>query len=225
MTRTPLTLIAVATLLTAGANTAPASAQETPRERAMSVLPSDLYESVAALAAASGVPDEPIFNKALEGVAKRVPTPLLLPAIEAYAGRLGVARDALGPAAATPLLVAGADALQRGVPSDALRALEADGARSPVALLVLADLHETGVPTDRALAVLREAIAQRTQDDRMLDIPADVRRLIRDGRPPTDAADRVRQTLRDRRGGGVGPPVPPGSQPTTDRVRRPGGGV
>ena len=57
----------------------------------------------------------------------------------------------------------------------------------------------------------------------MLDIPADVRRLVREGRPLSDAADQVRRGLQIGRGnGGVGPPVPPGSDPTTDR--RPRGG-
>ena len=121
------------------------------------------------------------------------------------------------------LLVAGADALQRGIPARALRALDSEATRSPTAVLVLTELHETGVPTDRALEVLREATAQRTREDRMLDIPADVRRLVREGRPPSDAADQVRRGLQRGRGnGGVGPPVPPGSDPTTDR--RPRGG-
>jgi hypothetical protein len=141
-----------------------------------------------------------------------------------YGDRLGSARRALGPAADVPLLVAGADALQRGVPATALESLPADRPRSAVALLVLAELHESGVPTDRALAVLRQALDARTDEARMLGITARVRRLIRDGVPPREAIDRVRRTLRRDRGR-VGPPVPPGSEPTTsdgllrDRIR------
>ena len=217
MTRTPLTLLTLVVLVTPAAQ-----AQESARERAQRTLPAAIFENVSALAAdvsSSGILDEPLFNKALEGVAKRVPVDRLMPVIEAYAGRLGEARDAFGPTAAVPLLVAGADALQRGVPADALRSLDSETARSPMAVLVLAELHETGVPTDRALAVLREATAQRIREDRMLDIPADVRRLIREGRPPSDAADQVRRGLQRGRGNGdVGPPVPPGSEPTTDRA-------
>ena len=225
MTRTPLTLITLAILVTPAAQ-----AQESARARAQRTLPADVFASVSALAAegsSSGIPGGPLFNKALEGVAKRVPMDRLMPAIEALAGRLGRARNALGPSAAVPLLVAGADALQRGLPADALRALDSEATRSPTAVLVLTELHETGVPTDRALQVLREATAQRTREDRMLDIPADVRRLIRDGRQPSDAADQVRRGLQRGRGNGdVGPPVPPGSEPTTDRVapKRPRGG-
>ena len=225
MIRTPLTLLTLAILVTPAAQ-----AQESARERAQRTLPADVFANVSALAAdgsSSGIPDGPLFNKALEGMAKRVPMDRLMPAIEALAGRLGQARNAFGPTAAVPLLVAGADALQRGVPADALRSLDSEATRSPTAVLVLTELHDAGVPTDRALAVLREATAQRTREDRMLDIPANVRRLIREGRPPSDAADQVRRGLQRGRGnGGVGPPVPPGSEPATDRVSptRPRGG-
>ena len=219
MTRTPLMLFTLAILVTPGAQ-----AQESARARAQRTLPADVFANVSALAAdgsSSGIPDGPLFNKALEGVAKRVPVDRLMPVIEALAGRLGQARNALGPTATVPLLVAGADALQRGVPADALRALDSDATRSPTAVLVLTELHDAGVPMDRALAVLREATAQRTREDRMLEIPAEVQRLIRDGRPPSDAADQVRRGLRRGRGNGdVGPPVPPGSEPTTDRRPR-----
>jgi len=219
MTRTPLTLLTLAVLVTPAAQ-----AQETARERAQRTLPAAVFENVSALAAdgsSSGIPDEPLFSKALEGVAKRVSMDRLMPVIEAYAGRLGEARNAFGPTAAVPSLVAGADALLRGVPADALRSLDSEAARSPMAVLVLTELHEAGVPTDRALAVLRDAIARRIREDRMLDIPADVRRLIREGRPPSDAADQVRRGLQRGRGNGdVGPPVPPGSEPTTDRASR-----
>lgn len=218
MRRTALLLIALTAWALPGL-----TAQETARDRARQTLPPEVFADITELAAevsATGIPDEPLFNKALEGMAKRVPPSRLLPAIRVYAGRLGDARRALGPAAGVPLLVAGADALQRGVTADALRSLPSDRPRSPVAVLVLAELLESGVPTDRAIAILRQAMEQRTQDARMLDITARVRRLIRDGVPPREAVDRVRRALqRDR--GGVGPPVPPGSEPTTrDRLRR-----
>ena len=224
MRRTAVTLITLLALTLGGLE-----AQESARARAQRTLPPEIFENLTLLAdglSAAGVPDEPLFNKALEGMAKRVPADRLLPAVRAYAGRLGAARSALGPTAGIPLLVAGADALQRGVSADALRSLPADRLRSPMAVLVLAELLESGVPTDRALAILRQAMEHRTQDARMLDIAARVRRLIRDGVPPHEAVDRVRRALqRDR--AGVGPPVPPGSEPTTtDRLRRrPSGGT
>ena len=214
---------AALTLLTVTMLTAPGlGAQESARDRAQRTLSPEIFRDLTAFAEdmeASGIPDEPLFIKALEGMAKRVPPDRLLPAVRAYAGRLGDARVALGPDAGVPLLVAGADALQRGVSRDALQSLPRDRPRSPMAVLVLTDLLESGVPTDRALAILREAMAQRTRDDRILDISARVRRLIRDGVAPQDAVDRVRRALARDRAGNVGPPVPPGSEPvTTDRL-------
>jgi hypothetical protein len=53
--------------------------------------------------ATSGVPDEPLYVKALEGAAKRVPPERLVPAVREYAARLGEARLALGAGAPVPL--------------------------------------------------------------------------------------------------------------------------
>jgi hypothetical protein len=196
-------------------------AQESARERAQRILAPEVFAELSRLAgelSATGVPDEPLYNKALEGMAKRVPPDRLVPAVRDYATRLGEARRAFGAGASVPLLVAGADALQRGVPSVALESLPSDRPRSPMAVLALTELIESGVPRDRAILILRDAIAERAQDDRMLDISARVRRLIRQGVAPQDAVDRVRRTLRSR-GDRVGPAVPPGSEPiTSDRI-------
>jgi hypothetical protein len=215
-------------VLAAAAIASPSLAQETPRARAERVLPPPLFAEVSTLAAelqGSGISEEPLFAKALEGAAKRVPQERLVPAVREYALRLRSAREALGPTADVPLLVAGADALQRGVPLGSLRSLPNDRPRSPMALLVLAELVESGVPVDRALEMVREAMAQRAMDGRMLDASARVRMLIRQGVPPRDAVERVRAMLRDARGR-AGPALPPGSEPINrnrPRVRSRGG--
>lgn len=211
MTRT---ILAMATLLSVFA--VGLQAQETPRERAERTLPAEVLRELSALAVEmdeASVPTEPLYAKALEGAAKRVPAAMLLPAVRSYAGRLGDARQAFGLAAPTPLIVAGADAIQRGVTVEALRGLPSDRPRSPMAVVALADLLESGVPVDRALAILREIMSQRVGDDRMLDVSARVRRLIRDGLTPQEAIDRVRRNLQRLRDGSLGPPVPPGSTP------------
>lgn len=194
-------------------NPVTAGPTESARARAQRTLPAEIFAELEELSAemeAGGVPGEPLFAKALEGAVKRVPPDRLVAGVRAHAGRLQMAREALGPGANAPLLVAGADALQRGVPADALRALPSDRPRSPVALLVLAELMESGVPTDRALETVQQAMRQRIQDRRMLDIPARVRRLVRDGVPPREAIDRVRRMMRRDRGGMVGPHLPVG---------------
>ena len=207
-------------------------AQETVRDRARESLPAQVFQSLDALAteaAAEGIPAEPLYNKALEGMAKHVPPDRLLPAISRYAGQLRQARGAFGMAGSGPLLIAGADALQRGVEVEILRRLgegEGEGpGPSPMAVLVLADLVEAGVPADRALGVLREAMRMRAQEQQMLGISGRVRQLMRQGQSPQDAADQVRRSLqRGRGGGGVGPPVPPGSEPVTQGRRQSGKG-
>jgi hypothetical protein len=210
----------------------PLSGQESPRERARAALPSGLFEEINALAVQAerdGIPSDPLFNKALEGVAKRVPTDQLLPAVNRYAVRLREAHRAFGENATGPLVVAGADALQRGVGEDALMRLgrgEGGGhGPSPVAVLVLADLVEDGVPAERALGVLQEALRMRAREQEMLGIPNQVRQLMRQGQSAQDAAEQVRRALqRGRGGGGVGPPVPPGSEPMTQGRRQGGKG-
>jgi hypothetical protein len=203
----------------------PVAAQDTPRTRAQSTLPADVFSQVDAAARAvelEGIPGDILFNKALEGAAKRVPNDRLLPAVEAYAGRLRQARGAFGREAQAPLLVAGADALQRGVHADLLRGLGESADRSPMACLVLADLVETGIGGDRALSLVREAMQRRAREQQMLDMPAQVRRLMRQGQSARDAVEEVRRGLQRQRGGGLTPPVAPGAEPQT-RGRRPGG--
>lgn len=199
---------------------APASA----RERARETLSPPTFSVVDALAqslAGEGIPAEAVYGKALEGTAKGVSAERLTLALEAYAGRLRAAHGAFGRGAQAALTVAGADALQRGVDVASLRALGEDEGRSPMAVVVLADLVETGVPADRAVDLVREALRQRTRERELLDMPARVRVLIRDGASARDAAEQVRRTIQRRRGGGVTAPVAPGSEPlTTDRLRR-----
>ena len=218
---------AVLMMMTAG----PSMAQEGVRDRARETLPAQVFEGINALATEftqEGIPFEPLFNKALEGMAKRVPPARILPAVTQYAGQIRLARDAFGGAGSGPLYVAGADALQRGVDAELLRQLERqqEGSPepSPMAVLVLADLVEAGIPADRALGMVREALRMRAGEQQMLGMTARVRQLMRQGQSPQDAAEQVRRSLQRGRGGGVGPPVPPGSEPVTKGRRQGGNG-
>jgi hypothetical protein len=218
ITRT--TLIVAATLAVFNSV---AAAQETARSRAQEVLPPAVFTQIDAMAGQAGtegIPGDLLFNKVLEGIAKRVPAERLGPAVEAYAGRLLQARSAFGPEAASPLLMVGADAIQRGVGPEALRLLGESPDLSPMAVLVLADLVESGVPANRALALVREALQRRTRERDMLGMPEQVRRLMRQGQSAQQAAEQVRRALGRGRAGGVGPPVPPGSEPVTQQRQR-----
>jgi len=216
------TIRRIGILFLAAGTLTPLAAQETARTRARDALPSPVFQELERMGGElerDGIPPELLFNKALEGVAKRVPPDRIVPAVAAYAGRLRQARGMFGPASTPPLLVAGADALQRGVPAQALQRLGAREDRSPMSVLVLAELVETGVPTDRAVELVGEALQRRTREREMLGIPEEVRRLMRQGQSAQDAAEQIRRALRRGRGGSVGPPVPPGSEPLTDERR------
>lgn len=226
--RRSILFLTVSLLLGQGALTA----QESARERARVALSAGLFQEIDALATRAegeGISPDPLFNKALEGVAKHVPEAQLLPAVNRYAVRLREAHGAFGVNSPGPLVVAGADALQRGVGVEDLRRLGRAGGEgpgpSPMAVLVLADLVEAGVPAERALGVLQEAMRMRTREQEMLGISAQVRRLMRQGQSAQEAADHVRRALQQGRGGGgVGPPVPPGSEPVTQGRRQAGKG-
>lgn len=205
----------------------PLGAQGTdPRSRARDVLPAEVLEGVEALARQAeveGVPVEPLYDKALEGVAKGVPADRILPAVSAQADRLRTVRGVWGPEAGTAVLVAGVDALVKGVPPESLGRLGPTD-RTAMSVLVLGDLVESGVLPEDAVGVVREAMARQAGDQDLLAIPSAVRRLLRDGRTPARAVDAVRRALRDGRpvhrvpdvardGGGPGAPAHPGADP------------
>ena len=198
----------------------------TGRDRARAALPSEVFEQVeqvAAEAAAAGLPVEPLWDKALEGAAKRVPAPRIAPAVTDYAERLRAAQSALGAGHPPGGLVAGADALRRGVPAEALARLAPGREQTPMALLVLADLVETGVPADRAIDVVREALDRRTADEEMLGLAARVRAAMRQGQSAGAAAEGVRRAIREGRVRSAPSdqpvPAPPGAEPVTRTTR------
>lgn len=177
------------------------AAQESKRDRVTAMFSAaelEQIDAIAARAAGAGVVADPIYDKALEGAAKRVPVERILPALEAYATRLEDAQGLLGATATPAAVVAGADALGRGVSRDAVRAVGQDaGERSPVALVVLGDLADAGIPADGALAAVRQALQRDQAPDALLHVPAAVRRLMRDGQAPDRAINDVTRLMRD----------------------------
>ena len=214
----------------------PLAAQTSIHDRALAVLPAEVLQALEALVEASesdGFPAELLYTKAVEGVAKGARPGQIVPVVSAYANQIRKARVALGPDVPRSTLVAGVDALVRGVPVESLISL-APAERTPMALVVLADLVESGVPAADAVSVVREAMTRQTGDEEMLSIPAAVKTLIRDGRAAGAAADAIRRAIRDGRpihdlpsigGDGLRVPAPPGSEPVTRDRRRSGGGV
>lgn len=218
-------------------------AQEGRWERVEQAYSAERAAEIRALvreAARQGVPPEPLLDKALEGAAKGVAPTLVLGALSDYSGRLGRARALVVPSESRAELVAAADALQRGVPEDVIRAAAAEPGDDAIALVVLGDLVEMGVPVARAEEVVADALGRGARGERLLTVPAAVRRLIREGVLPPEAVTRVQEAM--SRGGPPGrvpgagpgatpggnppvsPPVPPGAGPPEGRGRPPGSG-
>ncbi len=207
-----------------------AQAQDARFERIREAFPAQAVsqiEVVLADAQAAGVPTEPLVAKVLEGAAKGVPAERVVAALSAYAERLGEAHALVGEDRDPGAVVAGADALRRGVPAEAVRSLAGHGAGElAVPLVVLGDLMEAGVPVDYAYEVVQRARDQQHDPDEMLAIPGAVRRMMREGQTPAEAADLVGKAIgrgkfkdflspqdQPTASPPSGPPVPPGAGP------------
>ena len=123
-------------------------------------------EAVVEAAGRNGVPVGPLYDKALEGAAKRVPPARVMPALREYSGRMQRAQGLLGGTPDAAWVVAGADALRRGVAADALTSIGREaGTRTPMALVVMGDLLDAGVPAGRAMEVMREALVRTSGEE------------------------------------------------------------
>ena len=69
--------------------------------------------------------------------------------------------------------------------------------RTPMALVVMGDLMEAGVPSGRAMEVMQEALVRTTGEEGLLDVPTALRRLVREGALAPDAARQVLRAMRD----------------------------
>lgn len=90
----------------------------------------DLIAEVEALAAAEGIPADPLLRKISEGQAKGVPAPRIRPAVVQLGERLVRGRDLCGEAADPLCVEAAADAVANGFADDALRGLAGPGGRA-----------------------------------------------------------------------------------------------
>jgi len=140
-----------------------------------------------------GLPAQPLYAKAAEGVLKGADDTRILTATRTLARELGEARAALGEESDEAELIAGASALHAGAPAATLRRLrERGGARRAkgalaVPLVVLADLASRGIPPAVAGASLEALAARNASDDQFTALRAAIERDIEAGRTPTDA--------------------------------------
>ena len=170
-------------------------------------LGADAREAIVRLADSlrvAGVPAEPLYAKAAEGVLKGADDARIVTAVRTLARELTQARAALGTAAPAGDVLAAASALHAGVPAAAIRRLRDAGA-GPLALplVVLADLAARGVPPAGAAGSIAELLARGASDAELNGYRAGVERDIASGRDARTAADaRLQATLLqlDRRG-------------------------
>ncbi|UCF20395.1 MAG: hypothetical protein JSU87_03035 [Gemmatimonadota bacterium] len=204
-------------------------AQDARLERIRQAFPAEAVsriEGILAESEAAGVPTGPLYAKALEGVAKGVPADRVVAALNAYAEHLQNALSLVGAGHGAAAVVAGADALRRGVPVEAVRSLASQYSGDlAVPLVVMGDLIETGVPADGAYEVVQDALQKQQTPEEMLAIPGAVRQLMREGSGAGEAANAVGRAInRGQFGGQIqqgkpgaappkGPPVPPGAGP------------
>ncbi len=145
-----------------------------------------------------GFPTDLLVAKTAEGAAKGVEAALVFEALSDYAARLDQAHAILGGKASATSLQATADVMAIGVPDDVVRTVASanrEDARLAASMVALGDLVAAGVPPDQAEALLLDASFRRGENDRMLQIPALVRRWIRQGFQPAEAAAEVRRSL------------------------------
>lgn len=223
-------LVALVAVVIGVGSPTPVTGQERDARRLEDAMPAEQaarVREIAREAREAGVPPGLIARKAFEGVAKGYPPERVVSALDAYAGRLREARELLGPDRRPASLAAGAEALRRGVPRDAIRSMgdRGRGARDlAVPLIVLSDLTEAGVPTENALEMVNSAMDRGTRGDQMLGLSAAVRRRMQQGADWSTAVEEVRrragaqsrqrdrQSQPSRRPDGA-TPVPPGSDP------------
>lgn len=172
-------------------------------------------ETLLEQSARDGIPRSLLVDKAVEGVAKGMNAEVVMGAVSQLARELRVAVRLLGPGVDPYGLEKAADALRHGVSGATVGALAEEHPRDfPVMLQVLEDLLHEGVSLAEAEGIVREASTRGYRGDQVLILPAAVRRLIRGGSSPTQAASSLRQTLRSGR------PIPPEVPGLTSELSR-----
>lgn len=205
---------------------APAAAQQPVVERLRAAPPVvvQAVDSLLAVAAAHGLPGEPLIQKAIEGTAKGAPSDRVIRALGALLARLNTAAAALraGGFKTVPeaAIEAGAFALAAGLDSTAVTTLARASARAQAAdvtLRVAGTLAAIGVPAAQVLELVTQALRSGDPPGGLLSLPGRVQAAMAHGATPAAAAAGVSRGTPGR-GRGVdapqrGPPPGKGSAP------------
>lgn len=156
--------------------------------------------------ALTGIPAEPLVQRALQGAMKKAPGQRILGAVREYAVELRKSREGLGGSSRVPELIAGASAIHAGARPDDLRNLRRQSsANLTVALAVLTDLVASGVPVATAVHAIQVAQGKRASDSDMTTLRNNIVNDIRAGASPSVAAGVRARGLAVRKPGPVTP--------------------
>jgi hypothetical protein len=147
-------------------------------------------EAVLDSARTTGLPTEPLIDRALEGATKGAPGDRIVAAVRRLATDLAASRDALGTGVSDAEIAAGASALRAGARAEDLARLRDLRSDRPVtvAAAVLTDLVALGVPPDTATAAVL-ALAARAKDAEYLAFRRNVERDVALGATPVAALE------------------------------------
>lgn len=138
----------------------------------------------------TGIPTEPLVDRALEGASKRASGRMIVAVVKGWAEDLRRAREALGPGSPDAEVVAGAFALRNGVRVQELERLRAakSGVRYAMALDIMNYLVNRGVPADTISPVIVSLVLAQASDDQFAKLRQDVERDISGGMHAATAA-------------------------------------
>ena len=185
------------------------AAQDARLSRRLDAVTTSAVTAIIDTSRVTGLPTEPLVQKALEGASKGASSEMVVGAVRALALRLRDARTAL-ETSNTSELVAAAAALDAGARPDDLRKWRglSAGERLTTALIGSTYLMQHGVAADNAFSIVQAMLEAKLSSADFATLQQLVERDIRAGAPAAEAA-RVRanalilQRTRLRNDGGV----------------------
>ena len=174
-------------------------------------------EAAIQLGLADGLPRNLLVDKAIEGAAKGMGSEVILAAVDTLTDELRRAGTVVGLDADEVHLEKAADGLRSGLDQSFLVELYRENSEDFAMMVVaLEDLLRTGVTVRVAQNMLRDASSRGLRVNELLRLPANVRRLVREGRTPFEAVRSVRASMRS----GRRPPYPYDGTPNFSIHRR-----
>ena len=230
LTKMELTMKRTAYLLAAALLPVSAAAQQDPSDRLAEVLPPEVSAQVLeriATARARELPTQALVNFALEGVTKGRSAEDVLAALESLVTDMGRAQDALQAAGRVPAegeVEAATAAMRMGVDAGAISELarwQPSGRTLAVPILLMGGLTARGLPSDQALAAVRDRLSAGADDVGLLSDFPQVGRDLGQGMRPDQVGLALAGGLAGFQVPVAGVTVPVG--PQNENARRPSG--